>query len=357
MSREKCQKFITEAKEYFLPAIEPTFFDVGLRGHYENPTTELLAFFLNPNNVHGLSDYFLCGLFKALEVDYQKAGGFIRISREVKTGGGRIDLLIEMENTVLVIECKIYHHVNNPFASYENYAKETFKNKPNKKFALLSVTGESLNKSDDNSYYWKGISYENLASSINKFKVDNINLSKWQVLANELLLQFENYGVAKMNEEQFKFTLENLENINQLKRLENAFYDEVTQRIKNMLNATKSSKLIVRHQVWNETTKVLRFSLDTWQSEHDCALCFEMNNEKPFTVKTWVMEDYEQALQVQLNQLSKFEFGIQVSARETYLKKEWPRWDWPLNNIDSAIELIAKLLQALDEIEVAKNNK
>lgn len=38
---------------------ELTLFDVGTRGHFENPTTELLSFFLDSTKPHDLEDSFL----------------------------------------------------------------------------------------------------------------------------------------------------------------------------------------------------------------------------------------------------------------------------------------------------------
>lgn len=345
------------SNEHFMQKLEKTFFDVGLRGHYENPTTELLAFFLNSNGEHGLGGYFLLGLFNALAVDYQEAGSFIKVDTEVHTDGGRIDLLIEMENMVLIIECKTHHHVNNPFASYEEYAQEIFENKPNKEFVLLSITGEGLNKSSDSPYCWKGLSYENLAKSIDKYKTNNSTCNKWQVLANELLLQFENYGIEKMNEEQFEFTLENLANINQLKRLENAFYDEVANRVKSKVDENKlllieSKNIKVRHETWPETSKVLRFSLENWQDEHDCALCFYQDKDKSFMVRTWVVESDKQRFNKIINTIpSELKLDMKSGEFESYKKNKWFRWDWHFKGIDSAIELVTYLLQALDEIE------
>lgn len=355
---EKCREFLDHAKGYFMPEVEQTFFDVGLRGHYENPTTELLAFFLDPNNAHGLGDYFLCGLFDALELDYKESGSFILVSREVQTEVGRIDLLIEMENTVIIIECKINHHVNNPLACYESYAGTTFKNKPNKVFVLLSITGEGLSKSGDNSYFWEGVSYENLALNIKKYMPDNVDCNKWQILARELLLQFKNYGVIKMDKEKFEFALTNLESINQLKMLEDALYTEVVKRVEHRLAEIKPRNIRVRHQVWDKTSKVIRFSLDDWQGEHDCALCFNKDVNKPFMIRTWVVESNEKIFSENLSGIpSKLYFDVKSGESETYKGNRWPRWDWWSKEIESAIELISQLILALDKIEKLADNK
>jgi hypothetical protein len=46
------------AKKFKQQPREKTFFDTAIRNHYENPTTELLEFFLNPLEAHELDDTF-----------------------------------------------------------------------------------------------------------------------------------------------------------------------------------------------------------------------------------------------------------------------------------------------------------
>lgn len=45
---------------------ESTIFSIGARGHFENPTTEVLAFFCDSAGEHGLGDLVLSSLFEAI---------------------------------------------------------------------------------------------------------------------------------------------------------------------------------------------------------------------------------------------------------------------------------------------------
>src|SRR5690625_966789 len=135
-SISELQLLIDKARRYFMPVAEMTFFDVGMRGHYENPTTDLLAFFLDPARQHNLGDSFSRGLLDAIGVEADEAGAVVSVKREVATNGGRIDLVIEFEQLLLVVECKIYHHQNNPFKAYEAYSNETFPEKQ-KRFVIM----------------------------------------------------------------------------------------------------------------------------------------------------------------------------------------------------------------------------
>jgi len=50
------ESMLTEVRKFAVPASEPTIFAVGGRGYYENPASDLLAFFLTPGAEHGLDD-------------------------------------------------------------------------------------------------------------------------------------------------------------------------------------------------------------------------------------------------------------------------------------------------------------
>ena len=56
----------TEILNCLLPLMddpsEKTFFSIGGRGYYEDPTSDVLAFYLDPNEEHGLGDLVLQSL-------------------------------------------------------------------------------------------------------------------------------------------------------------------------------------------------------------------------------------------------------------------------------------------------------
>ena len=56
---DNLESVLNEVKKYVTPAKEPTLFAVGGRGYYENPASDLLAFFLKPDAEHKLKDLFL----------------------------------------------------------------------------------------------------------------------------------------------------------------------------------------------------------------------------------------------------------------------------------------------------------
>jgi hypothetical protein len=90
--------------------------------HYENVASNLLAFFFQPTEEHGLGDLFLASLLGALSGEdgqVVESRSEVAIHREHGTpAGGRLDLLVVTDELVIGIENKIYHHLANNFADY-----------------------------------------------------------------------------------------------------------------------------------------------------------------------------------------------------------------------------------------------
>lgn len=96
-----------------------TFMDVSGYPHYENVSSNLLAFFFDPEEEHGLSDLLLASFISLCGKEAPSSTVGLTIHREHGTDdGGRLDLLIEREGFVIGIENKIYHHPANNFPDY-----------------------------------------------------------------------------------------------------------------------------------------------------------------------------------------------------------------------------------------------
>lgn len=346
--------FLEVAKEFKIPSKELTFFDVGLRGHFENPTTELLSFFLDPRKEHGLGETFIRGFLTALNIAPEDTGNFVSVDREVVTNFGRIDLLLIFEKTVFVAECKIYHDIINPFEDYQNFIEGTYPEK-RKIYILLSPDGKShsifqANKIEEKTTLWQGVSYFDLARCIKEEQtyVDIEQSGKWYILADELLLQFFNYSGVKMTNEQFDFVLRNFESIEDIKKLQQSFYNEILERVKT---ESLFDDVKIKYEVWGDA-RVLRFSRMVWSGVSSCVIYFSSNQKLPLMARVWSgREDADvfiEKLRPKLKELSLTE----VSRSDA--EKNWSRWDWHLSNMDLTIKLIAKFLSALNEIEISR---
>lgn len=231
------QTVLKKAKSLYLAKREMTFFDTALRKHYENPTTELLSFFLNPESNHGLHSVFYQGLLSALAAtkpsnwDIDTWGDVQNVQTEVVTDTGRIDLLIETDQAVLVIECKIGHCQNNPFDDYSQYVQ---KNYPSKQAVLLILCVDGKSQITG----WQGQSYRQLAHYTKPLLAEALlalPYNKWALFARDFLMHWEQLGAEMMNQQQVDFVVENLGEIKKMVTLRDDFYRHVANHINKAL--------------------------------------------------------------------------------------------------------------------------
>lgn len=171
---ETYKELLNKFKSLDIVTKELTLFDVGARGHFENPTTELLSFFLDSGKSHGLDNCFFNGLQEVVtSKGFSKGlGALTSVETEVSTAkGNRIDLLIETEDALIIVECKIYHWQNNPFDDYTSYGEQRIRdNKKNdeQEKSLVKLVLCLNGRTDDviKNNGWHGISYQDLVKVI-----------------------------------------------------------------------------------------------------------------------------------------------------------------------------------------------
>jgi hypothetical protein len=159
-----------------LPIPRKTFLEVLEVHDKEVPMANLLAYFFNPNNKHGLENLFIRSLLKTkyYDLDIKKypnskstliaqstklidkqneiLNGIcdVTVETEVKTklasdsdnqsqidDQKRIDILIETKYFVICIEFKINHNLDNPLNTYQSYIEAKYKNKEKQLFFIV----------------------------------------------------------------------------------------------------------------------------------------------------------------------------------------------------------------------------
>jgi tRNA U34 5-carboxymethylaminomethyl modifying GTPase MnmE/TrmE len=292
---QKYENLLLRAQKIKILEREVTFFDSAFRKHHENPTTELLRFFLDPNEVHGLNDTFYKGLTKAIheEISQHSFGAFQDLAIEhVTEDHKRIDLWIETENTLIVIEAKIDYQQNNPIKSYQKWAKAKVKNtKKNIIYMVLSVEGETIFKD------WSALSFQVLSRYIGDIlgqqSLKN-PLNKWFILAREFLLHLENYTERmETNMDVINFVMRHHNEIQKLFALREQGYDEIKNHLLNQLNIhfQDSSFKVVQEQRYKKTCKGWRFSKEGLKSQSDIALYIHFEEEP--MVEVWLCYDMD----------------------------------------------------------------
>src|ERR1035441_280750 len=160
----KC--LVQEARMHAFPPKEKTFFSVeGIIGRYENPTSDLLRFFMAPEGGHDLGPLFLRAFFTCLKKDCSDLSfDGVTARSQVQTGDRKfIDLLIWGFDWVLVIENKTGAPINNPLDSYEKYAEDAF---PEQKRHLAILSPGEKPAPVPEWPLWKVISYQDYCKAL-----------------------------------------------------------------------------------------------------------------------------------------------------------------------------------------------
>jgi hypothetical protein len=139
---------------------EPTFMEIAGYPHYENVCSNILQFYLQPDNEHGFDSLLLDSLFTLINENVVINGQNIDVRREESTDkGNRIDLVIESDDFVLGIENKLFADLYNDLDDYKNYLENKYlrKDRPVYKIVLsLDIIQPTF---DNNLHGFKPITY------------------------------------------------------------------------------------------------------------------------------------------------------------------------------------------------------
>lgn len=105
----------------------PTFMEIAGYPNRENACSNILAFFMDSEEPHGLGTLVLDALASVTGIAAadEGVGGNISVEREVYTDAGKkIDILIQSDTHAIIIENKIYAKPDNPFADYASYLNQ-----------------------------------------------------------------------------------------------------------------------------------------------------------------------------------------------------------------------------------------
>jgi hypothetical protein len=236
---KRMKRLLQEVQKHAFPLKEKTLFSIeGIIGRLENPTTELLRFFMAPDGGHDLGPLFLRAFFTCLEKDCSKHRfDGVRARPQDPTDDRKfIDMLIWGLDWVLLIENKIGAPINNPLDSYEKYAKRYF---PGRELhlAILSPSGQT----DPKFPQWKAVSYQDycnaLKSEFTKTVFDH-PISKWQVFAREFIVHLENKlsnPAMTLKPEQTNFVEANLREIRDVKKLSDCYTAHLRRELSERL--------------------------------------------------------------------------------------------------------------------------
>lgn len=272
-----------------LPSVkqkESNIFSIGARGHYENPISDLLAFFIDPDAGHDLGTLVLEAFLKRLpgspDISLLTPPG-----REVMTStGNRIDIVLESDTWVMALENKIWHQQNNPFSDYRQHLYHQY---PDKAHFLVVLSPDGTAPSG-----WFGMSYRqflNVLSPKLRMAYAASPLNKWLVLLREFILHLESLmNKNSITPETELFVLDNLHSIQEIILLKNVVVKSLQEECLNFLrNVYRGYKVKSTINHW-EGFPALRFSFSHWITSSDVVLFLDRTPGKGFEIRIYVCD-------------------------------------------------------------------
>lgn len=218
-----------------------TFFDVAGYPHYENVISNILAFFFNTSEEHGLKDLWLKSLLDCYNFNAKKMiqlSEMEDIEREHSTEENkRLDIIILLSNVIIAIENKVYANANNnPFDRYHEEIlsyKKSLENKTDAEIVEIILSLDKLgNKTTKNGAHFYNITYTELIEKVEE-NLGHYILSaneKWLIFMSELLKNIKNIGEKSVvSLEWQKFLAENKVSI---EKFLNNYSEDISAKLK-----------------------------------------------------------------------------------------------------------------------------
>lgn len=367
---QKYENLLLKAQKYKVPEKEMTIFDTALKNHHENPITELLSFFLNSNEKHGLGSSFYNGFISSLNATEEYAdfdfGQFLELSTQQTTDkGNRIDLWFETDTALVLVEVKVYHYQKNPFPDYAAWGRKRLKEinqsckKEESSFEKQLVTLVLCPDGKSYADHWLGLAYNDLTSEIRTALAHDFfknSLNKWGVFARDFLLHLDSFvDLLETNMESLNFVVHHMQQIQQLVELRENVYQEIIDHINNELKTTlgEDYEPIVKWHTWGDSHPAIRFSGNNWKDKWtDTTLNLHISkNPMSCSIHIHVENQTDEIIKKLKHYLKK---GLSSPTEPWYERNQrfWcMKWDFDEFNLHEVTKFIVFTQGALNKVE------
>lgn len=253
MNENLCE-FLLEYSDLPAAKRERTFMEIAGRSHLENPVSNVLAFYLDPSESHGMKGLIVSSLLSLIksEMSAGKLEGStadefdilteinldsVTVFREDSTDEGkRIDIVVRSDQFVIGIEVKVNHSPDNDFCAYSKHLESLGDGrKPFK--VLLGKEKISIGKKADG---FTAISYSDLWEVV-LAKMGSVALScdpKWFFHLTDFIKQTKNFSSynSSMNPEKLQFFERHSNRLGSLEEDMHVFKTHIIKRINNVRN-------------------------------------------------------------------------------------------------------------------------
>ena len=291
---EKYKQLIEEARKLARPALERNIFSICGRGHYENPISDLLAFFIDPSEEHRFGNLFLSSLFDAAGIKPVPGDCRPPTREECTSQGNRLDLVVEGKDWVLAIENKIRHQVVNPLDDYVRHIGVRHQNvaERNRHFVILCIKEQKPPPDGWHTVTWR--SYvdrikQNLAS-----RLTAPHNMKWQVIMREFLLNIEQEcGDNAMNEDRIKFVQSEYKQIVELEEMRREYIAYLIERGYAALRKEHCENPDSRQHDWKAGGLAIRFYSSSWGQKNNIALVLRKDGQIGIQVYIYDVDEHQ----------------------------------------------------------------
>lgn len=293
-----------------------SIFDVAGYPHYENVCSNILAFYLNPNNEHGLGSLLFSSLMNLAKSGDSCQGNF-QVYREYSTKrGGRLDLLIETDNQLIGIENKIFHDLRNDLYDYSSTIDEL---SVQKNLSPVKIVLSIKDHAVDNGFI--GITYKNFIAEIRQRLglYAGKSSQKWLLYLLDFMSSMENFTGKNMElDELDQFFIEHHKRVDDLLNARNKFMSKLYSKVSDLSGIIGEQKEC-KKWIYAKSCLVHDFIL----SDHSIAFDLHISP----TGWTFMVFDRKQKPQAYLSELlfeppiSEFEI---ICKDSRYILEEFP---------------------------------
>jgi len=233
---------------------EDGFLEIARLSHNENVNSRIYSYYLNQTKNPDISIVFLNALLKLINEKTDKDLIFddFKVETEVRTKTGkRIDICItdEVNKSVIIIENKIYHQINNKLIEYWNHIKIDTKNKVG---ILLTLEKAKIPKSVENEFI--NITHMEWINEIKSIGLPSAIPIKNYIYINDFIQTIENLSTNEIMNESVEFYFEHSKKINKAIKTADeayAFIDKQIEVLASMLNLETYGKSKTWRNIWN----------------------------------------------------------------------------------------------------------
>lgn len=231
-SHKQLEEFINQNDIPTIKKTPKTFLSIAKQPHYENVLSNWYAFYFDVNEEHQMGDLFISSLITLInnsslpkdEDFFETFEGFDVTTEFGTQNQKRIDILLQNNTQAIIIENKVYHHLNNDLDEYFNEIDV-----PEKIGIVLSLypISDIQHPNFINITHRKFL--QTVMSNLGNYVLNAKD--KYVIFLKDFFQNILNISTTIMEQEKLKFYFDNKAKINQLVGFNNAIKKHVKAEV------------------------------------------------------------------------------------------------------------------------------